>query len=224
MRILLIEDERRIVADVSRALSQAGFVVESCMDGDDGWFRGAHDSFDVVVLDLGLPKLDGLTVLRRWRQNGRAMPVLVLTARDGWREKVESIDAGADDHLSKPFYMEELVARVRALARRAGGHASAVLAAGPLLLDTRSHRVTIGGKEVQLTALEYRLLAYLLHQAGRVVPQNEIREHIYRDDRDNESNAIEVLLARLRRKLDRPVIRTVRGHGYIVEAGPGGGS
>lgn len=218
MRVLLIEDERRIVADVGRALSQAGFVVESCLDGENGWFRGAHENFDVVVLDLGLPKLDGLTVLRRWRRSARAMPVLLLTARDGWREKVESIDAGADDHLSKPFHMEELVARVRALARRATGHASAVLVAGGLELDTRSRSVTLNGRNVQLTPLEYRLLAYLLHQTGRVVPQGEIREHIYREDHDNESNAIEVLVARLRRKFDRPVIRTVRGHGYMVES------
>lgn len=218
MRVLLIEDERRIVADVGRALSQAGFVVESCLDGENGWFSGAHENFDVVVLDLGLPKLDGLTVLRRWRRSARAMPVLLLTARDGWREKVESIDAGADDHLSKPFHMEELVARVRALARRATGHASAVLVAGGLELDTRSRSVTLNGRNVQLTPLEYRLLAYLLHQTGRVVPQGEIREHIYREDHDNESNAIEVLVARLRRKFDRPVIRTVRGHGYMVES------
>ncbi|MBN8942211.1 MAG: response regulator transcription factor [Rhizobiales bacterium] len=222
MRVLLIEDERRIVADVSKALFNAGFVVESCTDGENGWFRGAHENFDVVVLDLGLPKLDGISVLRRWRRGGRAMPVLLLTARDGWREKVQGIDAGADDHLSKPFHMEELVARVRALARRAKGHASAVLAAGPLEIDTRSKAVTVGGQSVAVSPLEYRLLSYLLHQGGRVVSQGEIREHIYSDDKDNDSNAIEVLVARLRRKLDMPVIKTVRGHGYVVEADASG--
>lgn len=221
MRVLLVEDERRIVADVGKALSSAGFVVEVCSDGENGWFRGAHESFDVVVLDLGLPRLDGISVLRRWRQAGLGMPVLLLTARDGWREKVLGIDAGADDHVSKPFHMEELVARVRALARRATGHASAILSAGPLEIDTRSKAVTVNGCSIAVSPLEYRLLSYLLHQAGRVVSQGEIREHIYSDDKDNDSNAIEVLVARLRRKLDMPVIKTVRGHGYVVEADVG---
>jgi two-component system, OmpR family, response regulator len=216
LRVLLAEDERRLVADVGRALLQAGFVVESCSDGESAWFRGAHESFDVAVLDLGLPRLDGLGVLRRWRNAGLGLPVLILTARDGWRDKVETINAGADDYLTKPFRMEELVARVRALARRSMGHATAVLTAGNLEVDTRHKVVSVAGRAVSVTPLEYRLLNYLAHRTGVVVSQGEIREHIHHDDHENDSNAIEVLVARLRRKLGASVIRTVRGHGYVV--------
>lgn len=216
MRVLVIEDERRIAADVTEALSAAGFVVETSSDGEDGWFRADSEDFDIVVLDLGLPVMDGLTVLRKWRAAGRRMPVLLLTARDGWREKVEGIDSGADDYLTKPFHMEELVARVRALTRRASGHASSVLAVGPVEVDTRKKGVTVDGRAVALTPLEYRLLTYLILQNGRVVSQSELGAHIYDQDKEHDSNAIEVLIARLRKKLGTPVIETRRGHGYCV--------
>lgn len=219
MRILVVEDERRIVADLREALSGAGYVVETSRDGEDGWFRGDSEDFDAVVLDLGLPVVDGLTVLKRWRKAGRRMPVIILTARDGWRERVEGIDAGADDYLPKPFHMEELIARLRALTRRASGqHASAVLAAGPVEIDTRLRQVSVSGRAVSLTPLEYRLLAYLAHHAGRVVSQAEISEHIYDQEIEHDSNTVEAIIARLRRKLGVMVVETRRGHGYFVAA------
>ncbi|WP_334175790.1 response regulator transcription factor [Pseudoxanthobacter sp.] len=219
MRVLIVEDEPRILADLRRALEAANYVVSTASEGEDGWYRGDSEDFDLVILDLGLPKIDGLTVLKRWRAAGRTMPVLILTARDEWREKVDGIDAGADDYLTKPFRIEELLARVRALVRRSAGFASPVLVNGPLEIDTRNMAVAYRGHPVPVTALEYRLLAYLMHQPGRVVSQSEIAQHIYEEDLERDSNAVEVIVARLRRKLSGPVIETRRGQGYLIPAG-----
>ena len=216
MRTLVVEDEVQIAEDMATSLAAAGFAVEICADGEDAWYRGGIEDFDVVVLDLGLPKLDGLTVLRRWRAEGRMMPVIILTARQGWTERVEGINSGADDYLTKPFQMEELVARVRAVLRRTHGHASATLTAGHLALDTSQMRVSIDGKAITLTPLEYRLISYLLHHKGRVVPGGELREHVYGDEESREVNAIEALIVRVRRKIGADVIETRRGHGYCV--------
>jgi DNA-binding response OmpR family regulator len=219
MRVLLVEDDRRIADDVARGLTAAGFVVEKSGDGEDAWFRGDTEDFDAVVLDLGLPGADGLSVLQRWRRSGRRMPVIALTARGSWMERVEGIEAGADDYLPKPFRMEELVARVRALVRRSGGHASPIITAGNLSLDERRMQVSIDGIPADLAPLEYRALAYLLHNQGRVVSQGELSEHIHGIDDAFESNAIEALIARLRRKIGSDVIKTRRGFGYMVEGG-----
>lgn len=216
MRILVVEDEKKLAADLEKALSGAGHVVESAADGEQAWFAGDTEDYDLVVLDLALPKIDGTQVLKRWRANHRTMPVLVLTARDSWSEKVEAIDIGADDYLTKPFRMEELLARVRALLRRQTRHASAVLEVGDLFLDTRHSRVTKAGITVDLSPLEYRLLHYLMHHTGRAVPQIELTEHVYSQDFERESNAIEVLVGRLRRKLGADTIKTRRGFGYYV--------
>jgi two-component system OmpR family response regulator len=216
MRILVVEDEPRIAADVAAALEETGYVAEISSDGEDAWFRGDTENFDLVVLDLGLPGMDGLSVLKRWRDGGRDMPVLILTARGAWAERVEGIDAGADDYLAKPFRMEELLARVRALIRRAAGHGAAVIEAGALRIDTRQMRVTMNGKAISLTPLEYRLIAYLCHHRGRVTPPGELIEHLYGDDDAREANALEALLTRLRRKLGSGVIETRRGFGYLV--------
>jgi two-component system, OmpR family, response regulator len=216
VRVLVVEDEKRIAADVKTALAAAGFVVETSFDGEDGWFRADSEDFDAIVLDIGLPMMDGFTILRKWRAAGRTMPVLLLTARDNWRDKVAGIDSGADDYLTKPFHMEELVARVRALTRRASGYASPVLKIGDVEVDTRQKTVAVQGRGLALTPLEYRLLTYLIHQNGRVVSQSELAEHIYDQDKEHDSNALEVLVARLRKKLGVPVIETRRGHGYVV--------
>lgn len=216
MRILVVEDERKLAADLAKALAGAGHVIEEARDGEQAWFLGDTEDYDLVILDLGLPKLDGTQVLKRWRMNRRTMPVLVLTARDSWSEKVEAIDTGADDYLTKPFRMEELLARVRALLRRQTKHASAVLEVGKIQLDTRHSRVTKGGIPVDLSPLEYRLLHYLMHHAGRAVSQTELTEHVYSQDFERESNAIEVLVGRLRRKLGADAIKTRRGYGYYA--------
>jgi two-component system OmpR family response regulator len=218
MRVLLAEDDPRIADDLLRVLRAANYVVDHAADGEDAHFRGDTEDYDVVILDLGLPVIDGVSVLRRWRAEGRDMPVLILTARGSWHDKVEGIDAGADDYLAKPFQMEELLARLRALIRRHRGHASALLRAGPLALDTRSARASIDGVPLQLTALEYRLLAYLMLNRGRVVPRLELIEHIYEQDFERESNTLEVLIGRLRRKLRIDLIRTRRGLGYGIDA------
>ena len=216
MRVLVVEDEPRIAADVRAALAAAGCIVEVAGDGEDAWFRGDTEDFDLIVLDLGLPRMDGLAVLKRWRAAGRETPVLVLTARGTWSERVEGIDAGADDYLPKPFRMEELVARVRALIRRSTGHGAAVLQVGPLSVDTRQMQVSLDGVPQKLTPLEYRLVAYLVHHKGRVVPPGELLEHLYGDDDAREANALEAVITRLRRKIGRDIIETRRGFGYCV--------
>lgn len=216
MRILVVEDERKVAADLTKSLAGAGHVIEEARDGAQAWFLGDTEDYDLVILDLGLPKLDGLQVLKRWRANQRSMPVLVLTARDSWSEKVEAIDIGADDYLTKPFRMEELLARVRALLRRQTKHASAVLQVGDIVLDTRHSRVTKAGIPIDLSPLEYRLLHYLMHHAGRAVSQIELTEHVYSQGFERESNAIEVLVGRLRRKLGANAVKTRRGYGYFT--------
>lgn len=216
MRVLVVEDEDRIRRDLSVQLKNAGYVVEEAADGEGAWFRGDTEEFDAVVLDLGLPKMDGLQVLKRWRDAGRDMPILILTARGSWTDRVEGIDAGADDYLVKPFRMEEVVARVRALIRRSAGRSSPVLSARGITLDTRRARATVDGQPIPLSPLEFRLLSYLLHHRGRVVSRAELVEHIYHEDVEPDSNALEVLVGRVRRKVGSDVIETRRGHGYLV--------
>jgi len=218
MRVLLVEDEPTISSSLSAALAASGYSVRLAADGEDAWFVGDTEDFDLVILDLGLPKMDGLAVLKRWRGAGRRMPVLVLTARGAWTERVEGIDAGADDYLPKPFQIEELMARVRALIRRAAGHGSPILAAGPLSVDTRQMRVTVDGTAMSVSPLEYRLVAYLVHHKGRVVPPGELIEHLYGDDDARDANALEAVVMRLRKKLGADVIQTRRGFGYLVAA------
>lgn len=221
MRVLVVEDEPRIARDVAAALSAAGCVVEVVGDGEEAWFKGDTEDYALVVLDLGLPHLDGLAVLKRWRHNGRQMPVLVLTARGTWAERVEGIDAGADDYLPKPFRMEELVARARALIRRSVGIGTAVIEAGPLTVDPRDMRVSLRGVPVSLSPLEYRLVAYLALHKGRVVPAHELIDQLYGTDDARDANALEALVMRLRRKLGADVIETRRGFGYrIAEPAP----
>jgi two-component system, OmpR family, response regulator len=216
MRVLLVEDDRRIAADVARALAATGHVVETSSDGEEAWFRGDTEDYGAIILDLGLPKMDGISVLKRWRANGRRTPVLILTARGSWAERVEGIDAGADDYLPKPFRMEELLARLRSIIRRAAGHASSRISAGDVVLDERQMRVTLRGIPVALSPLEYRLVAYLLRHQGRVVPQHELDENIYGHGEEHDSNALEVLIGRVRKKLGSGLIETRRGFGYIV--------
>jgi two-component system, OmpR family, response regulator len=216
MRVLLVEDEARIAGDIVKALTSAGFVVETAGDGEDGWFRGDTENFAAVVLDLGLPGMDGMTILKRWRAAGRSFPVLILTARGSWIERVDGIDAGADDYLPKPFQMEELISRLRALIRRSSGQTSPIFLVGSLAVDTRQMRVTIDGAGVNLSPLEYRLVAYLLHHRGRVVSQLELTEHLYTQDFERESNSVEVLVGRVRKKLKADVIETRRGFGYLI--------
>lgn len=216
MRILLIEDDKRIGDNVAAAVRLAGFVVDQQSDGEEGWFRGDTEPYDAIVLDLGLPTLDGLTILKRWRKSGVTTPVLVLTARGNWDERVEGIDAGADDYLTKPFRMEELVARIRALVRRAAGIANPMIEVGDITLDTRQMRISIAGVPIALTPQEYRLVAYLMHHRGRVVDQAELTEHLYDQDFERDSNSVEVLVGRVRRKLGPEVIETRRGFGYII--------
>ncbi len=220
MRILLVEDEAVLRAQLKQMLEQAGYAVDEAPDGQMALHLGTTEPYDAVVLDLGLPVLDGLTVLQRWRSEGLAMPVLILTARDSWHEKVAGIDAGADDYLAKPFHTEELLARLRALVRRSHGLASPLLQHGDITLDTRSGTVTQHGAMVSLTAHEYRLLAYLMHRAGQVVSRSELVEHLYAQDFDRDSNTVEVFVGRLRRKLGAALIETVRGMGYRLAPQP----
>ena len=219
MRALAVEDDPRIQRDLVAALSAAGFRVETAADGEDAWFLGDTEDYDLVVLDLGLPGMDGLAVLKRWRANGREMPVLILTARGAWTERVEGIDAGADDYLPKPFHMEELVARARGLVRRAAGRGASTLTAGRLAIDANRMTAAMGGVPLALTPLEYRLLAFLALHGERVVAPTELLEHLYGDDDAREANALEALIARLRRKLGPGVIGTRRGFGYFIEQG-----
>jgi two-component system, OmpR family, response regulator len=217
MRILLVEDDDRIREDVARALEAAGYIVDAESSGEEGWFLGDTEVYGAVVLDLGLPQMDGLSVLKRWRQAGRDMPVLVLTARGSWSERVEGIDAGADDYLPKPFHMPELLARLRAIVRRTSGHAAPVITVGEVELDTRQMRLSVRGVPVSLSPQEYRLVSFLMLNRGRVVPQQELAEHLQSVHFERESNAVEVLVGRVRRKLPTALISTRRGFGYIVE-------
>jgi len=214
MRVLVVEDEAALAQQIARTLQASGYVVDLASDGREAWYQGGVQDYDAILLDLGLPVLDGLSVLRRWRSEGMRSPVLVLTARDQWHEKVAGIDAGADDYLTKPFHAEELLARLRALIRRASGLASALLQCGPLSLDTRSTRVTLNGQPVSLTAHEFRLLSYFMHHPNEVVSRSELAEHLYAQDAERDSNTIEVFVARLRKKLPPELIETVRGLGY----------
>ncbi|WP_151445855.1 response regulator transcription factor [Lacisediminimonas profundi] len=217
MRVLLVEDEPVLRAQLRASLEDAGYAVDEADNGRDAHFAGDTEPFDAVILDLGLPVIDGLTVLKRWRDAGRAMPVLILTARDSWHEKVAGIDAGADDYLTKPFHTEELLARLRALIRRSSGLASPVLQCGSLALDTRTGRVTLAGQPVTLTSHEHKVLDYLMHRPGQVISRTELTEHIYAQDFDRDSNTIEVFVGRLRKKLPADLIETVRGQGYRLK-------
>jgi len=222
MRLLVVEDDPDLARQLVKTLGEAGYAVDLARDGEEGHFLGDTEPYDAIVLDLGLPVIDGLSVLERWRRAGRTVPVLVLTARDRWSEKVAGFDAGADDYVAKPFQMEEVLARLRALIRRAAGHASAELECGSLRVDTRGGRVTVAGATVKVTAQEFRLLSYLMHHQGKVVSRTELTEHIYGQDFDRDSNTIEVFVGRLRRKLGADFITTVRGLGYRLAA-PGDG-
>ncbi|MFQ5783257.1 MAG: response regulator transcription factor [Alphaproteobacteria bacterium] len=218
MRILVVEDERELARQISDTLRGNGYAVDVAHDGEEAHYLGEVEPYDAVILDLGLPVIDGLTVLRRWREAGRNMPVLILTARDRWSEKVEGFDSGADDYVAKPFNMEEILARIRALIRRAAGHAKPELTCGPVRVDTRSNRVSVHGAPVTLTAHELKLLFYLMHHQSKVVSRTELVEHIYGQEFDRDSNTIEVFVGRLRRKLGVDVIKTLRGQGYMLEA------
>jgi two-component system OmpR family response regulator len=218
VRVLVVEDEARLSRQLATALGQAGYAVDCAADGERAEFLGQTEHYDAVVLDLGLPKIDGLTLLRRWRDAGLSMPVLVLTARASWHEKVQGIDGGADDYVAKPFRMEEVLARLRALIRRASGQVQPELRCGAVVLDPRIAKVTVDGVPVKLTSHEFRVLSYLMHHRGRVVSQAELIEHIYAQDFDRESNTVEVFVARLRRKLGTSFIETVRGLGYRIAA------
>ena len=216
MRILVVEDDPDISRQLVAALQDQGYVVDAAKDGEEGHYLGDTEPYDAVVLDLGLPIIDGVSVLEKWRRAGRKMPVLILTARDRWSDKVAGFDAGADDYVAKPFHMEELLARVRALLRRSAGHATSELSVGPVMLDTKSARVTVNGMAVKLTSLEFRLLAYLMHHKGKVVSRTELVDHLYDQDFDRDSNTIEVFVGRLRKKLGVDVLHTIRGMGYCV--------
>ena len=214
MRALVVEDDKDLNRQLVTALSDGGFAVDTAFDGEEGYYLGDTEPYDVVILDIGLPKMDGISILEQWRRSSRNMPVIILTARDRWSDKVTGMDAGADDYLTKPFHMEELLARVRAQVRRASGHAKSEIECGPLRLDTKSARVTFQGQQVKLTSHEFRLLAYLMHHNGRVVSRTELVEHLYDQDFDRDSNTIEVFIGRLRKKIPGDIIQTVRGLGY----------
>jgi len=216
MRILVVEDDTNLNRQLKDALTEAGYAVDVAFDGEEGHFLGDTEPYDAVVLDIGLPQMDGLSVLEEWRRAGRVMPVLLLTARDRWSDKVQGIDAGADDYVAKPFHMEEVLARLRALVRRAAGHASNEIVAGSVRLDARSGKVTVDGQSVKLTSHELRLLSYLMHHKGKVISRTELTEHLYDQDFDRDSNTIEVFVGRLRKKLPDDCIQTVRGLGYQI--------
>ena len=222
LRVLVVEDEALLCRQLAKALSKAEYAVDCAADGLEADFLARTEQYDAVVLDLGLPKMDGLTLLRHWREGGMLAPVLILTARGSWHEKVQGIDGGADDYVSKPFQIEEVLARIRALIRRSSGLAHGELRCGALSLDARTTRVLVGGEPVPLTSHEFRVLSYLMHHAGQVVSRGELIAHIYAQDFDRDSNTIEVFIARLRRKLGAPFIETVRGLGYRMrEPSPG---
>jgi two-component system OmpR family response regulator len=216
MRILVVEDDTNLNRQLKEALTEAGYAVDVAFDGEEGHFLGDTEPYDAVVLDIGLPQMDGLSVLEEWRRAGKTTPVLLLTARDRWSDKVQGIDAGADDYVAKPFHMEEVLARLRALVRRAAGLASNEIVAGSVRLDSRSGKVTVDGQSVKLTSHELRLLSYLMHHKGKVISRTELTEHLYDQDFDRDSNTIEVFVGRLRKKLPEDCIQTVRGLGYQI--------
>ncbi|MHC1549688.1 response regulator transcription factor [Phyllobacterium sp. K27] len=218
MRILVVEDDRDLNRQLVDALTEAGYVVDKAYDGEEGHFLGDTEPYDAVVLDIGLPQMDGLTILEKWRQDARIMPVLLLTARDRWSDKVAGIDAGADDYVAKPFHIEEVLARLRALIRRAAGHASSEISCGPLRLDTKTSKVTVNGNTLKLTSHEFRLLSYLMHHMDEVVSRTELVEHLYDQDFDRDSNTIEVFVGRLRKKMGMDLIETIRGMGYRIKS------
>ena len=216
MRILVVEDDTNLNRQLKEALTEAGYAVDVAFDGEEGHFLGDTEPYDAIVLDIGLPQMDGLSVLEEWRRAGKTTPVLLLTARDRWSDKVQGIDAGADDYVAKPFHMEEVLARIRALVRRSAGLASNEIVAGPVRLDARSGKVTVDGQSVKLTSHELRLLSYLMHHKGKVISRTELTEHLYDQDFDRDSNTIEVFVGRLRKKLPEDCIQTVRGLGYQI--------
>lgn len=216
MRILVVEDDASLNRQLKEALTEAGYAVDVAFDGEEGHFLGDTEPYDAIILDIGLPQMDGLSVLEKWRRAGKTMPVLLLTARDRWSDKVQGIDAGADDYVAKPFHMEEVLARLRALVRRAAGLASNEIVSGSVRLDSRSGKVTVGGQSVKLTSHELRLLSYLMHHKGKVISRTELTEHLYDQDFDRDSNTIEVFVGRLRKKLPEDCIQTVRGLGYQI--------
>ena len=216
MRILVVEDDANLNRQIKDALTEAGYAVDVAFDGEEGHFLGDTEPYDAVVLDIGLPQMDGLSVLEEWRRAGRTMPVLLLTARDRWSDKVQGIDAGADDYVAKPFHLEEVLARIRALVRRAAGHSSNEISAGSVRLDVKAGKVTVDGHAVKLTSHELRLLSYLMHHKGKVISRTELTEHLYDQDFDRDSNTIEVFVGRLRKKLPEECIQTVRGLGYQI--------
>jgi two-component system OmpR family response regulator len=218
MRILVIEDDKDLNGQLAAALKEAGYAVDCAFDGEEGHFLGDTEPYDAIILDIGLPQMDGLSVLEQWRRDGRTVPVLLLTARDRWSDKVQGIDTGADDYVAKPFHVEEVLARIRALVRRAAGHASNELVCGPLRLDLRASRVTVDGNPVKLTSHEYKVLEYLMHHTGKVVSRTELTEHLYDQDFDRDSNTIEVFVGRLRKKLGIDLIETIRGLGYRIDS------
>lgn len=217
MRLLVVEDDVNLNRQIVHALEEAGYAVDKAIDGEEGHFLGETEPYDAIILDMGLPRMDGLKVLTSWRRERVKTPVLILTARDNWNDKVQGFDAGADDYLTKPFHMEELLARLRALVRRAAGHATSELNCGPISLDTRSGRVAVKGEVIKLTSHEYRLLSYLMHHTGRIVSRAELTEHLYDQDFDRDSNTIEVFVGRLRKKLGVDLIKTMRGLGYLMD-------
>lgn len=214
MRILVIEDDAELNRQLQQSLLDNGYVVDTAFDGEEGHYLGETEPYDCIVLDIGLPQMDGISALQRWRQDGIKTPVLILTARDRWSDKVSGIDAGADDYVTKPFHTEEVLARVRALIRRAAGHASSDIVIGPLTLDTKGSRASLSGEAVKLTSHEYRLLSYMAHHQGKVLSRTELTEHMYDQDFDKDSNTIEVFVGRLRKKIGSDMIETVRGLGY----------
>lgn len=218
MRILVVEDDAHLNRQLSEALKENGYVVDQAFDGEEGHFLGDTEPYDAVILDIGLPTMDGITILENWRANARTMPVLILTARDRWSDKVAGIDAGADDYVAKPFHVEEVLARIRALIRRAAGHASSEIVCGPVRLDTKSSKATVNGEALKLTSHEFRLLSYLMHHMGEVVSRTALVEHMYDQDFDRDSNTIEVFVGRLRKKMGVDLIETVRGLGYRMQA------
>ena len=216
MRVLVVEDEKTIAEEIASALTDAGYVVDIARDGEDAWFRAETENYEAIVLDLGLPRLDGISVLKKLRAARVGTPVLILTARDSWMERVDGFDAGADDYLPKPFHRQELVARLAAIIRRTGGHFSPILECGDLRIDTRRSAVTVADKPIALTALEYRAIRYLVHNRGRPVSRVELAEQVYGGEREPDSNALEVLIGRLRKKLGQDFISTRRGYGYVI--------